>query len=311
MITRTLGQTDLNITVLGIGAWAMGGKWEWGWGAQDDQDSIRTIHHALNQGINWIDTAPVYGLGHSEVVVGKAIKSLSTKPLIFTKCGFRWNDKQEITPSLIGKSVREEVEASLRRLQIEQIDLYQIHWPNPEAQIEDAWATMSELKQEGKIRYIGVSNHSIEQMQKLETIAHIDSLQPPYSLLNRDYESEVLPWCKNNQSGVICYSPMASGMLTGKMTRERIAALVDDWRKDAPDFTEPKLTRNLHVVDKLREVASKHNCAVSEVALAWVLKNSAVTGAITGMRNPEQVDGVIGAADLKLDDEDIRLIESV
>ena len=311
MKTKQLGNSDLHITPIGLGAWAIGGKWQWGWGEQDDTDSIKTIHYALDKGVNWIDTAPVYGLGHSEEVVGKAIKGLTSKPLIFTKCCFTWDDKGEITPSLKAAKVREEVEASLKRLDVEAIDLYQIHWPNPEEEIEEGWETMSELVKEGKVRYIGVSNHNIEQMEKLEKIAHVSSLQPPYSLLNREYEEKVLPWCKNNQTGVICYSPMASGMLTGKMTRERIASLQDDWRKDAPDFTEPKLTRNLLVVDKLREVATKHNREVTEIALAWVLKNPAVTGAITGMRSPEQVDGLIGAVDVELTQEDIKLIESV
>ncbi len=311
MKTNQLGNSDLHITPIGLGAWAIGGKWQWGWGEQDDKESIETIQYALDKGVNWIDTAPVYGLGHSEEVVGKAIKGISQKPLIFTKCCFTWDEKGEITPSLKAEKVREEVEASLKRLDIETIDLYQIHWPNPEEEIEEGWETMANLVKEGKIRYIGVSNHNVDQMEKLEKIAHISSLQPPYSLLNRDYEEKTLPWCKNNQTGVICYSPMASGMLTGKMTRERIAELKDDWRKEAPDFTEPKLTRNLLVVDKLREVATKHQCEVTEIALAWVLKNSSVTGAITGMRSPAQVDGLVGAVDVNLDQADIDLIESV
>ena len=311
MQTNQLGNSDLHITPIGLGAWAIGGKWQWGWGEQDDQASIETIHHALGQGINWIDTAPVYGLGHSEEVVGKAINGMSEKPLIFTKCCFTWDTQGEITPSLKAAKIREEIEASLKRLNIETIDLYQIHWPNPKKEIEEGWTEMANLVKEGKIRYLGVSNHNVEQMQKLEKIAHISSLQPPYSLLNRDYEEEVLPWCKNNGTGVICYSPMASGMLTGKMTRERIASLQDDWRKEAPDFTEPKLTRNLKVVEKLQAVANAHGRKVTEIALAWVLKNSAVTGAITGMRSPEQVDDLVGASEVNLTKEDIELIESV
>ena len=311
MKTNQLGDSDLLITPIGLGAWAIGGKWQWGWGAQDDKESIETIRYAIDKGVNWIDTAPVYGLGHSEEVVGQAIKGMSEKPLIFTKCCFTWDEQGEITPSLKAAKVREEVEASLKRLDVETIDLYQIHWPNPEEEIEEGWAEMAKLVEEGKVRYIGVSNHSVEQMEKLEKIAHVTSLQPPYSLLNRDYEDAVLPWCKTNQTGVICYSPMASGMLTGKMTRERIAAMEDDWRKEAPDFTEPKLTRNLQVVEKLREVAGKHQCEVTEVALAWVLKNEAVTAAITGMRSTAQVDGLVGAANVQLDAQDIALIESV
>ena len=311
MKTNQLGNSDLLITPIGLGAWAIGGKWQWGWGEQDDNASIETIHYALDKGVNWIDTAPVYGLGHSEEVVGKAIKGMSEKPLIFTKCCFTWDEQGEITPSLKAAKVREEVEASLKRLDIEAIDLYQIHWPNPEEEIEEGWQTMLELQKEGKVRFLGVSNHSVEQMEKLEKLGHISSLQPPYSLLNRDNEQTTLPWCKNNNTGVICYSPMASGMLTGKMTRERIASLTDDWRKEAPDFTEPKLTRNLLVVEKLKEVANKHGREVTEIALAWVLKNPAVTGAITGMRTPEQVNGLVGAAEVELTDEDIALIESV
>ena len=311
MKTQLLGDSDLGITPIGLGAWAIGGKWQWGWGEQDDKISIDTIHYALDQGVNWIDTAPVYGLGHSEEVVGKALKTTTHKPFIFTKCCFTWDENGEITPSLRAAKVREEVEASLKRLDIDVIDLYQIHWPNPEEEIEEGWQTMFDLQKEGKIRYLGVSNHNVEQMEKLQKIAHVTSLQPPYSLLNREYEAEVLPWCKQNNTGVICYAPMASGMLTGKMTRERIENMQDDWRKEGPDFTEPKLTRNLQIVDKMREVAAKHNCQVTEIALAWVLKNPAVTGAIAGMRNPEQVDGLVGAVNVTLDEEDVNAIESI
>ena len=309
---RVLGQSDLNLSRIGIGAWAMGGKWEWGWGAQDDQDSITTIRHALESGINWIDTAPVYGLGHSEEVVGKALKGLSKLPYVFTKCGFRWDENQEITPTLKAQSIREEVESSLKRLDIERIDLYQIHWPNPEEEIEEAWEAMAALQKEGKLRYLGVSNHSIEQMEKLARIAPITSLQPPYSLVNRQNESEVMPYCLEHNIGVINYSPMGSGILTGKMTRERIQSLEEgDWRKKAEDFVEPKLTRNLEIVEKLSAVAAKHQCSVAEVAIAWTLHNPALTAAIVGMRNPVQVDGVIGGASLELSAEDIQLIESV
>lgn len=306
-----LGTTDLSISRVGLGAWAIGGPWQWGWGKQDDADSIATIHYALDKGVNWIDTAPVYGLGHSEQVVGQAIKGLSERPLIFTKCGFIWDEQREVTPSLTGKSVRAEVEASLQRLGVDCIDLYQIHWPNPEEQIEQAWQTMLDLKQEGKLRYLGVSNHSIEQMQRLEAIGHIDSQQPPYSLVNRAYEQEILPWCRQNGTGVIVYSPMGSGLLTGAMTRERIANMADDdWRKNSDEFNEPKLTSNLAIVERLKQVAEKHSATAGEVAIAWTLSNRSVSGAIVGMRSPKQVDGVVGGASLVLDEADLNLIES-
>ncbi|WP_406609367.1 aldo/keto reductase [Agarivorans sp. JK6] len=307
-----LGNSNLDISRIGLGAWAMGGKWQWGWGAQQDEDSIATIQHALSLGINWIDTAPVYGLGHSEEVVGKAIKSLSEKPLIFSKCGFNWDAQNNIEPCLKAASVKQEVENSLKRLQVETIDLYQIHWPNPAEDIEEAWQAMLELKQQGKIRYLGVSNHSIEQMQSLQKIAPINSMQPPYSLINRECETELLPYCQQHNAGVICYSPMGSGLLTGKVTAERIAAMGgDDWRKKADDFNEPKLSHNLKIVAALQQVAEKHQVSAAEVAIAWTLKHPAITGAIVGMRSPEQADGVIKGASLNLDKQDIALIESV
>ncbi|WP_163132083.1 aldo/keto reductase [Agarivorans sp. Alg241-V36] len=307
-----LGNSDLEITRIGLGAWAMGGKWQWGWGAQQDEDSIATIQHALSLGINWIDTAPVYGLGHSEEVVGKAIKGLAQKPLIFSKCGFNWDAKSNIEPCLKAASVKKEVENSLKRLQVETIDLYQIHWPTPAEDIEEAWQAMAELKQQGKIRYLGVSNHSVEQMQRLQKIAPINCMQPPYSLINRDCEAELLPYCQQHNAGVICYSPMGSGLLTGKMTAERIAAMGDDdWRKKADYFNEPKLSHNLKIVAALQQVAERHQVSAAEVAIAWTLKHPAITGAIVGMRSPEQADGVIKGANLKLDEQDIALIESV
>ncbi|MEE1673831.1 aldo/keto reductase [Agarivorans aestuarii] len=307
-----LGNSDLEITRIGLGAWAMGGKWQWGWGAQQDEDSIATIQHALSLGINWIDTAPVYGLGHSEKVVGKAIKGLAQKPLIFSKCGFNWDAKSNIEPCLKAASVKKEVENSLKRLQVETIDLYQIHWPNPAEDIEEAWQAMAELKQQGKIRYLGVSNHTVEQMQSLQKIAPINCMQPPYSLINRDCETELLPYCQQHNAGVICYSPMGSGLLTGKMTAERIAAMGDDdWRKKADDFNEPKLSHNLKIVAALLQVAERHQVSAAEVAIAWTLKHPAITGAIVGMRSPEQANGVIKGASLKLDEQDIALIESV
>ncbi|MGY5450351.1 aldo/keto reductase [Agarivorans sp. MS3-6] len=307
-----LGNSDLQITRIGLGAWAMGGLWQWGWGTQQDQDSINTIQHALSLGINWIDTAPVYGHGHSEKVVGRAIKGLSTKPLIFSKCGFNWDQHNNIEPCLKAASIKVEVEHSLKRLQVDTIDLYQIHWPNPAEDIEEAWQAMVELQHQGKIRYLGVSNHSVEQMESLQKIAPISSIQPPYSLINRDCEAQLLPYCQQHNTGVICYSPMGSGLLTGKMTRERIAALgEDDWRKTADAFNPPQLNHNLNIVEALKQVATKHQASAGEVAIAWTLKHPAITAAIVGMRTPEQADGVIRGASLQLDAEDIDLIESV
>ncbi|WP_411994687.1 aldo/keto reductase [Agarivorans sp. DSG3-1] len=307
-----LGNSELEITRIGLGAWAMGGLWQWGWGAQQDQDSIDTIQHALSLGINWIDTAPVYGLGHSEKIVGKAIKGLSNKPLIFSKCGFNWDQQQNIQPCLKAASIKQEVEDTLKRLQVETIDLYQIHWPNPAEDIEEAWQAMAELQQQGKIRYLGVSNHSLEQMEALQKIAPIHAMQPPYSLINRDCEEQLLPYCQQNNTGVICYSPMGSGLLTGKMTRQRIAAMGDDdWRKNADDFNEPKLSHNLKIVEALSQVAAKYQVSAAEVAIAWALNHPAITGAIVGMRSPEQADGVIRGASVQLDTYDIALIESV
>lgn len=307
-----LGSSDLEISRIGIGAWAMGGPWEWGWGTQDDQDSIDTIHHALARGINWIDTAPVYGLGHSESVVGTALKQCDEQPLIFTKCGFRWNSQRDVTPSLTAASVREEVEASLRRLQVERIDLYQIHWPNPVEEIEQAWQAMSEMQQEGKLRHIAVSNHNVEQLQRLGAIAPVTSVQSPYNLCNREIEAEVLPYCQESNTGVLVYSPMASGLLSGSMTRERIANLAeDDWRRKNDEFNEPNLSRNLARVDKLREIALHHGVTVAEVAIAWTLHHPGVSAAIVGMRTPAQVAGLIRASEVSLSASELRQIEAI
>lgn len=314
MDTRQLGQSDLYISRLGLGAWAIGGAWAWGWGKQNDEQSVQTIHQALDMGINWIDTAPVYGLGHSETVVAQALKHTSKKPYIFTKCGFIWDEQREITPSLTRASVQMEVENSLKRLGIDVIDLYQIHWPNPEAQIEEAWATMADLQKQGKIRYLGVSNFSAEQMKRVQKIAPITSLQPHYNLLSRDVENAILPFCIEHGMGAINYSPMASGLLMGKMTKESIAALpADDWRK-APDkaehFAEPQLSRNLGLVDIIREIAVTHNCSPGEVAIAWTLNNPAITGAIVGLRRPDQVNGIIRGAEVKLSPSELEQIKS-
>lgn len=310
--TRTLGNSDLNLTPIGYGAWAIGGgNWEFAWGAQDDEESIRTIHRALDSGINWIDTAAIYGLGHSEEIVGKALKGRSDKPLVFTKCSMRWFPDRKIYRSLKAGSLQEEIENSLKRLGVDTIDLYQIHWPNPEDEIEEGWETLARFKEEGKVRYIGVSNFSVEQMKRAQKIAPITSLQPPYSLLRRDIEKEILPFCRENNIGVINYSPMVSGLLTGKMTAERVKNFPeDDWRKRTPNFQEPKLSRNLALADLLKEIGQKHGVEAGVVAIAWTLRHPAITAAIVGARRPDQVDGVIPAATFRLSESEVNRIES-
>ena len=312
MQIRQLGSTDLYITPIGFGAWAIGGgQWAGGWGPQDDQDSIAAINRALDLGMNWIDTAPAYGLGRSEQVVAQALKGRSDRPYIFTKCAIRWRPDRTLYNSLKAESVREEVENSLRRLETDVIDLYQIHWPDPEPEIEEGWSTMAELQKEGKVRYIGVSNFNVEQMRRLQAIAPIASLQPPYSLIKRDVESEILPFAQQQNIGVIVYSPMMSGLLTGKMTRERIANFPeDDWRRNDAEFKEPRLSRNLQLVEHLRTIGERHGRSPGEVAIAWTLRHPAVTGAIVGARRPDQVDGIIGAGEFRLSDDEITEIET-
>lgn len=311
MQTRQLGNTDLQITPLGLGAWAMGGAgWEAAWGPQDDQESIATIKRALDLGINWIDTAAVYGLGHSEEIVGKAIKGRE-QPYIFTKCSLVWDDQGEVRNSLKASSIRHEAEASLKRLGIEQIDLYQMHWPNPEADLEEGWAEMAKLKEEGKVRYIGLSNVNLEQLRRAQRVAPIDSLQPPYSLIRPDIEKNgVLEFCRQRNIGVIVYSPMMSGLLTGMMTRERVENLPeDDWRKHSPEFQEPRLTRNLELADQLTEVGYPHNITAGGVAVAWVLRDPAITAAIIGSRHPRQIEEMIPAAEFRLSELELTQIE--
>ncbi len=308
---QQLGDSDLHLTPIGFGAWAIGGgDWEFAWGAQEDEDSVRTIERALDLGINWIDTAAIYGLGHSEEVVGRALKNSAHKPLVFTKCSMKWNlEDRKIFRALDAASVRQECEDSLRRLGVDTIDLYQIHWPNPEEQIEEGWEAMAKLKEEGKVRYIGVSNFSVEQMKRVQKIAPITSLQPPYSLVNPRVEEEILPFCHENNIGVINYSPMASGLLTGKMTAERVAGMPeDDWRKRSPNFQEPKLARNLRLADLLGEIGKGHQVEPGVVAIAWTLHNQAVTAAIVGARRPDQVDGILPAATFRLSDAEFATI---
>jgi aryl-alcohol dehydrogenase-like predicted oxidoreductase len=308
---RQLGNSDMQLTPIGYGAWAIGGgNWEFAWGAQDDNESVSTIERALDSGINWIDTAAIYGLGHSEEVVAKALKNSPHKPYVFTKCSMRWFPDRRIYRSLKAGSLQEEIEDSLRRLRVDTIDLYQIHWPNPEDEIEEGWETLARFKEQGKVRYIGVSNFNVKQMKRIQKIAPITSLQPPYSLLNRNIEGEILSFCQQNNIGVINYSPMVSGLLTGKMTAERIMNLPeDDWRKRSPNFKEPKLSKNLKLVELLREIGNAHNVEPGVVAIAWTLRHPAITAAIVGARRPDQIDGVLPAATFRLSKDEIARIE--
>jgi aryl-alcohol dehydrogenase-like predicted oxidoreductase len=312
--TRKLGNSDLQITPVGFGAWAIGGAgWDFGWGPQEDADSIAAIHRALDLGVNWIDTAAVYGMGHSEEVVARALKEWKgPRPHVFTKCGMRWDAKGKVTKVHKPESIRQECEDSLRRLQVDVIDLYQIHWP-PEDNgpaIEESWQTMAELQQQGKVRWIGVSNYDVPQIQRLEKIAPVTSDQPPYSILRRKIEADLLPYCEKKNIGVIVYSPMLSGLLTGAMTKERAENLpADDWRKNNPEFREPKLSKNLELVERLRAVGKRYGRSPGEVAIAWTLRFPAVTGAIVGARNAKQAEGVMRAGELKLTPQDLAEIE--
>ena len=304
--TRRLGSSDLAITRLGIGAWAIGGGgWAFSWSYQDDAASIRAIHAALDAGMNWIDTAAVYGLGHSEEVVARALKTYpGPRPYLFTKCARNWDANRQIVKLLKRNAIRAECENSLRRLQVDAIDLYQIHWPEPDEDIEEGWGTLAELQKEGKVRWIGVSNFNVAQMERIASIARITSLQPPYSLMRREIEAGILPYAEQHDIGVLAYSPMGSGMLTGAMSRDRIANLPsDDWRTRSVHFQEPLLSRNLRIADKVVEIAKRTGRPPSEIALAWVLSHSAITGAIVGIRSAEQVSGVAGALIYDLDSE--------
>src|SRR5438105_7065840 len=306
MKTKRLGNSDLCITPMGFGAWAIGGAgWEFGWGDQDDKASIAAIHRALELGVNRIDTAAVYGMGHSEEVVAAALKRWSgPRPYVFTKCGLLGDEEGNVHRSLKTDSIRRECENSLRRLKVDRIDLYQIHWPT--ADLEQGWAEMAKLQKEGKVRLIGVSNFEASQMRRAAKIAPIASLQPPYSLVRREIETDILPYCKSHRIGVIVYSPMQSGLLTGAMTRERISKLPDnDWRKHDPDFSEPKLSSNLALVDRLRVVANRNGCSPGAVAVGWTLRHPAVTAAIVGARRPQQVDDVVAGAAVHLTQADL------
>jgi aryl-alcohol dehydrogenase-like predicted oxidoreductase len=307
---RTLGNSDLQITPIGLGAWAIGGgDWKYGWGPQDDNDSIAAIHRALDLGINWIDTAAVYGLGHSEEIVGRAVKSSAHKPYIFTKCSRLWNADGSIYSNLNPASLTNELHASLRRLQVETVDLYQFHWPDPDEQIEAAWEMLARFREQGKVRWIGVSNFNVDQMKRVQKIAPITSLQPPYSMLRRAIEAEILPFALENGIGVINYSPMLSGLLAGKMTAERIAALPpDDWRRKNVEFSEPRLSRNLRLVELLRNIGNEHGVTPGVVAVAWTLHNPAITAAIVGGRSPRQVEETAAALSFRFADDEYGTI---
>lgn len=313
MQNKQLGNSDMFLSPLGIGAWAIGGAgWAFSWSAQDDGDSIKAIHAALDAGMNWIDTAAVYGLGHSEEVVAQALKTYSgRRPFVFTKCGRNWNQERQIQKDLRATSIRQECVDSLRRLQVDTIDLYQIHWPEPDELVEEGWGTLAALQKEGKVRWIGVSNFNVQQLQRVQSIALVTSLQPPFSLVRPEVEQQVLPFVAENQIGVLAYSPMGSGLLTGSMTQERVANLPpDDWRVRNPHFQEPLLSRNLKIADKLNNIGSRHGRTAGEVALAWVLYHPAITAAIVGIRTSEQVAGIRGALEFRLDESEFGEIES-
>jgi aryl-alcohol dehydrogenase-like predicted oxidoreductase len=305
---RTLGKTELRITTVGFGSWATGGGgWAFGWGPQDDDLSVASIHHAVELGVNWIDTAAIYGLGHSEQVVGRAVRGLpaAARPLIFTKCGLEWDDTDRMRAArriVTPHAVRHGIEDSLRRLGLETVDLFQIHWPDEQGDpIEEAWAEMVKLREEGKARAVGVSNFDIGLLDRCEAVGHVDTLQPPFSLIDRSTATELLPWARAHGTGVLCYSPMGSGILTDTFSAARVAAMAaDDWRRRPPSFNEPALSRNLSLRDALRPVAHRHDTTVAAVAVAWVVSWPGVSGAIVGARSPEQVDGWIGGASLDL-----------
>ena len=314
MILKRLGPSDLQISSIGMGTWAIGGDNVFGWGQQDDAQSIAAIHQAVESGINWIDTAPAYGFGHAERIVGQALKELDSarRPFVFTKCGIVWDENRKPGHSLKADSVRNEVEASLLRLQVDVLDLCQIHWPSfppgsPDPDIEEGWTALADLVAQGKIRHIGVSNFNVAQLKRARAIAPVTSLQPPYSMLMRQIEDEILPFCEQLDIGVIGYSPMQNGLLSGRMTRERVASLpVSDWRVNFnPAFKEPHLSRNLELVESLRAIGERHGRSAGEVAIAWTLRQPAVTGAIVGARNPGQVDGFVSAMDFRLNEGEI------
>ena len=310
MKTRKLGNTDLNLTTVGLGTWAMGGPWQFGWGPQDDSQAVTSIHKALDMGINWIDTAPIYGCGHSEELLGKALKQTSEKPIIATKCGLLWNRNREKIECLDAKSIIKECHDSLKRLGIETIDLYQMHWPIPENQIEEAFETMAKLIKQGKVRYIGVSNYTTDQLKKIQKIHPVASLQPPYSMLKRTFEDDLMGYCEKNNIGVIVYSPMQRGLLTGKFNYERLKKLApDDHRLTNPDFSDLPFATTMELVEKLKPIAQKNDITLAQLAISWTLRSDVVTAAIVGARKPDQITETAIASDVELSSEDINKIE--
>jgi aryl-alcohol dehydrogenase-like predicted oxidoreductase len=312
MQTRKLGQTDLVLTTVGLGTWAIGGPWEYGWGPQDDEEAVAGIVAALDTGINWIDTAPAYGLGHSEELVCQALRQTKHKPYIATKCGILWNERKEKVVHLKRDSIRRECHASLERLGVETIDLYQMHWPDPDPDIEEAWQEMARLAEEGKVRYLGASNFNIRQMERVARIYPVSSLQPPYSMLHREVETELLGYCAQHHIGVVVYSPMQRGLLTGRFSHERLAALApDDHRRRMPEFQDPQFSATLEMVEGLRKIAQRHGRPVAQLAISWVLRRPEVTAAIVGARRPEQIAETAGASDWTLNKEAIEEIEKL
>ena len=310
MQKRKLGDTDMQLTTVGLGTWAMGGPWQFGWGPQDDEEALAAILAALDRGVNWIDTAPAYGLGHSEELVGQALRQTRHRPYIATKCGLLWNERKEKVPCLKPESIRRECHASLERLGIETIDLYQMHWPDPDEGIEAAWEEMARLVDEGKVRYIGASNYSVAQLERIRRIHPPASLQPPYSMLHREAEEELLPYCARHHMGVVVYSPMQRGLLTGRFSHERLAALApDDHRRRHPDFQEPRFSATLELAEQLKKIARRHGRTCSQLAISWVLRRREVTAAIVGARRPDQIEETVQASGWNLRDDDIELIE--
>ena len=312
MQIRRLGKTELELTVIGLGTWAIGGPWQYGWGPQDDADSVRTIRTAIDGGINWIDTAPIYGCGHSEYVVGLALRELRKKPLVATKCGLLWNEKREKINCLDHGSIIKECEDSLKRLGVEVIDLYQMHWPEPETRLEEAWEAMTVLVQQGKVRYIGASNFNVEQLKRVAGIHPVASLQPPYSMLRRDIEADLIPYCGEHHIGIVCYSPMQKGLLTGKFSAGHMKTLAPgDFRLNDPDFQGEKFKRHLKIVEALRPIAERSGKTVAQLAIAWVLRKDEVTAAIVGARKQSQIEETVQAGDWVLDDDTISEIETI
>jgi aryl-alcohol dehydrogenase-like predicted oxidoreductase len=312
MQMRQLGNTDMNLTTVGLGTWAIGGPWQYGWGPQDDDEASAAILKALDIGINWIDTAPAYGLGHSEELVGQALKQVKQKPLVATKCGLLWNEKKEKVTCLKRESIRQECHASLKRLGVDVIDLYQVHWPDPDEDIEEAWEEMAKLAKEGKVRFIGVSNYNVEQIERIREIHPVASLQPPYSMIHREVEDELLGYCAENNIGVVAYSPMQRGLLTGKFSQERLAALpIDDHRRRSPDFHDPQFTAALQLVDKLKVIAERNGKTCAQLAISWVLRRPEIAAAIAGARRPDQITETAPASDWDLSQQDIEEIEQL